>query len=231
MATAMLTVKDLHKAYGNKPALNGVSFTIHEGEFVALLGPNGAGKSTLMQLLTGLFSPDQGQIEVFGRSLRAQPSHALAGMGVVFQQMALDLDLTVKANLLFHTDLHGIARKIAIARIHEGLDRMQLTAVLNDQVRSLSGGTRRKIELIRALLHKPKVLLMDEATVGLDPPSRAQLLSTVRNLCTEQHVGALWTTHMTEEIKVADRVLSLVQGLIRFDGLPNDYQSPSPPVQ
>ena len=232
MTTAMLNVSALHKSYGSKPALKGVSFTVNEGEFVVLLGPNGAGKSTLMQVLTGLFSPDQGEVTIFGQSLRANPSSALALMGVVFQQTALDLDLSVKANLLFHTDLHGMARPLALERITQGLAGMALQDQLNQSVRGLSGGTRRKIELVRALLHHPSALLMDEATVGLDPPSRQQLLQTVRELCTQSGVGVLWTTHLTEEVKVADRVLRLEQGLLTFDGTPQAYlaaQAPESP--
>src|ERR1035437_5984028 len=120
----MLNVQRLRKSYGKKLALGGVTLHIRAGEMVALLGPNGAGKSTLLQLLTGLFSPDQGQIQIFGQDLAAHPSAALAGIGVVFQQSALDLDLTVKANLLFHTDLHGLARRDAAARISDGMATM-----------------------------------------------------------------------------------------------------------
>ena len=107
MTASVLTAQDLHKSYAGKSALQGVSLDLHAGEIVALLGPNGAGKSTLLQLLTGLFSPDQGRIHVLGHDMRTQASRALAGLGVVFQQSALDLDLSVQANLLFHTDLHG----------------------------------------------------------------------------------------------------------------------------
>jgi ABC-2 type transport system ATP-binding protein len=221
----MLIVRDLAKSYGAKPALNGVSFAIQPGEMVALLGPNGAGKSTLLQLLTGLFSPDRGSIQIFGQDLNANPSAALAGMGVVFQQSALDLDLSVNANLLFHTDLHGLPRRVARQRMAEGLAAMGLQGQAKDVVRSLSGGTRRKVELVRALLHQPRVLLMDEATVGLDPESRATMLAAVRRLATPQQVGVLWATHLIEEIKVTDRVLFLEQGLIRFDGTPDDYLS------
>lgn len=225
MLPSVLNVQGLRKSYGNKPALKGVSFGIMAGEMVALLGPNGAGKSTLLQLLTGLFSPDQGTIEVFGQDLRANPSQALAGMGVVFQQSALDLDLTVNANLLFHTDLHGLPRWVAQKRITDGLSAMGLQDKIREVVRSLSGGTRRKVELVRALLHQPRVLLMDEATVGLDPESRANMLARVRLLASQNKVGVLWATHMIEEIKVTDRVLFLEQGLVRFDGLPAHYLS------
>jgi len=223
MPHPMLKVQGLHKSYGSKPALKGVSFEIAEGELVVLLGPNGAGKSTLLQLLTGLFSPDAGQIVIFGQDLQAHPSRALAGIGVVFQQSALDLDLSVNANLFFHTDLHGLPRRIAQQRIATELAALGLQDKAGDVTRSLSGGTRRKLELIRALLHQPRVLLMDEATVGLDPDSRENILQTVRQLATQNRVGVLWATHLLEEIKVADRVVFLQQGLIRFDGTPQAY--------
>ncbi|MDB5780051.1 MAG: transporter ATP-binding protein [Polaromonas sp.] len=214
----LLQARDLRKSYAGKPALQGVSLQLFPGEMVALLGPNGSGKSTLMQLLTGLFSPDSGHIEVLGCNLRTHASRALAGLGVVFQQAALDLDLSVQANLLFHTDLHGLSRSLARGRIAEALAGMGLDGQAGAVVRSLSGGTRRKVELVRALLHRPRVLLMDEATVGLDPGSRQQLLGTVRKLVDESQVAVLWATHLMEEIDVADRLLFLQAGTVRFDG-------------
>jgi ABC-2 type transport system ATP-binding protein len=214
----VLSADDLHKAYNGKPALKGVSVSLRAGEMVALLGPNGAGKSTLLQLLTGLFTPDQGTIQVLGHDMRAHPARALSGLGVVFQQSALDMDLTVMANLLFHTDLHGIPRKTARERIDTQLAAIGLQDQAKAVVRSLSGGTRRKVELVRALLHQPRVLLMDEATVGLDPASRQQLLDSVRGLCRDQGLAVLWATHLIEEVKTADRLLLLHQGTVRFDG-------------
>lgn len=216
--TALLQANNLHKAYNGKPALKGVSLSLQAGEMCALLGPNGAGKSTLLQLLTGLFSPDQGQITVLGHDMQTQPARALAGLGVVFQQSALDMDLPVLSNLLFHTDLHGIPRAVARTRIDEGLQRMGIADQARAVVRSLSGGTRRKVELVRALLHQPQVLLMDEATVGLDPASRQQLLATVRQLCQERGMAVLWATHLIEEAQTADRLVLLYQGSTRFDG-------------
>ena len=214
----LLQARDLHKSYAGKPALQGVSLQLFPGEMVALLGPNGSGKSTLMQLLTGLFSPDSGHIEVLGFNMRTHASRALAGLGVVFQQTALDLDLSVQANLLFHTDLHGIPRQTARERIAAQLAAIGLQDQTKAVVRSLSGGTRRKVELVRALLHRPRLLLMDEATVGLDPASRQQLLDTVRGLCRDQGLAVLWATHLIEEVKTADRLLLLHQGTVRFDG-------------
>lgn len=218
MNTPLLQAEGLHKAYAGKPALKGVGVSLQAGEMLALLGPNGAGKSTLLQLLTGLFTPDQGRIEVLGHDMRRHPSRALAGLGVVFQQSALDLDLSVMANLLFHTDLHGLPRALARERIATHLDSMGLGEQARAVVRSLSGGTRRKVELVRALLHEPRVLLMDEATVGLDPASRQQLLDTVRGLCRARGMGVLWATHLIEEVHGADRLMLLHQGTVRFEG-------------
>lgn len=214
----VLWANNLHKAYNGKPALKGVSVALRAGEMLALLGPNGAGKSTLLQLLTGLFTPEQGKIEVLGHDMRAHPARALAGLGVVFQQSALDIDLSVMANLLFHTDLHGLPRTVARERIARQLSAVGLQAEARTTVRSLSGGTRRKVELVRALLHAPQVLLMDEATVGLDPSSRQQLLDTVRGLCRDQGLAVLWATHLIEETHIADRLMLLHQGAVRFEG-------------
>jgi ABC-2 type transport system ATP-binding protein len=216
--TLPLQATHLSKAYQGHPALRDVSLTLLPGERVALLGPNGAGKSTLMQLLTGLFVPDSGEIHILGHDLRTAAPQALAHLGVVFQQPALDLDLSVQANLRFHTDLHGLPRALADERIVEGLDKLGLLDTLQKPCRTLSGGNRRKIELVRALLHRPAVLLMDEATVGLDPASRVQLLQAVENLQRDHGVATLWATHLAEEVERADRVLVLHKGVMRHEG-------------
>ncbi|MGV0959211.1 MAG: ATP-binding cassette domain-containing protein [Limnohabitans sp.] len=216
--TLPLQALHLNKAYQGHPALRDVSLTLLPGERVALLGPNGAGKSTLMQLLTGLFVPDSGSIHILGHDLRTAAPKALAHLGVVFQQPALDLDLSVQANLRFHTDLHGLPRALADERIAQGLDKLGLADTLQQACRTLSGGNRRKIELVRALLHRPAVLLMDEATVGLDPASRVQLLQAVENLQRDHGVATLWATHLAEEVERADRVLVLHKGVMRHEG-------------
>lgn len=217
-ATLPLSATRLSKSYGAHRALQEVSLQLHPGERVALLGPNGAGKSTLLQLLTGLFVPDSGDIVIQGHSLRTQAPQALAHLGVVFQQPALDLDLSVRANLRFHADLHGLPRRQADARIEQDLDRMGLADNLDKPCRTLSGGNRRKIELARALLHRPAVLLMDEATVGLDPASRVQLLQVVEDLQRERGVATLWATHLVEEVEHAQRVVVLHKGQLRHEG-------------
>lgn len=227
MSAPLLQAQGLKKRYGTRPALKGVDLTLRAGELVALLGPNGAGKSTLLQLLTGLFTPDEGRIEVLGHDMARHPSRALAGLGVVFQQSALDLDLSVRANLHFHTDLHGLPRAQAKPRIDEGLERLGLGAQAGAPVRSLSGGNRRKVELLRALLHRPRVLLMDEATVGLDPASREQLMATVLALCADQGMAVLWATHLIEEARQAQRLVLLHQGAVRFDGSTAEFTAAS----
>lgn len=222
----LLTAKGLYKTYsGGKFALRGVDLVLRAGEWLALLGPNGAGKTTLLQLLSGLFTPDRGIITVLGHDMRLRPSRALAGMGAVFQESALDLDLSVMSNLLFHTDLHGIPRAIARRRIDEKLAEFGLQKQLNSIVRNLSGGTRRKVELMRALLHCPRILLMDEATVGLDMVSREQMLKTIPRLCREEGIAVLWATHLIEEVRSASRVLLLHHGAVRFDGPSSEFMT------
>ncbi len=216
----VLRVSKVSKSYGTRKALDNVDLKLCRGEFVALLGPNGAGKTTLFQLLTGLFVPDEGEIVVQGHDIRRSPVRALGAIGVVFQQPTLDLDLTVRANLRFHCRLHGLSGAYAAARIEQELQRLELTDRADERVRSLSGGSRRRVELARALLHQPRVLLMDEATVGLDPASRASLLEYVLELCAHRGASVLWATHLVDEAERAHRVLVLHNGHMLAAGAP-----------
>ncbi len=216
----LLAATDVRKSYGPRPALAGVDLTVRRGEFVALLGPNGAGKSTLFQLLSGLFVADAGRIEVLGHDIGRAPVPALAGLGIVFQQPTLDLDLSVEANLRFHGRLHGLGGRRLRARIAEELARQGLAERAQEPARALSGGNRRKVELARALLHGPVLLLMDEATVGLDPASRRQLLDQVLALRRARGVGVLWATHLVDEAEAADRAVVLHRGRVLAEGTP-----------
>ena len=216
----MLKVLRLTQRYASRVALNALSVSLACGSFVALLGPNGAGKSTLFQVLTGLFAADAGEIEVAGVSLRAHPRQALAQIGVVFQQSSLDLDLSVARNLQFQADLHGLPRALAAERIAADSERFGLRADLGRPVRELSGGNRRKVELVRALLHRPGLLLMDEPTVGLDPRSRRVLVDGVRAEVRQRGATVLWATHLVDEAEEADRVLVLHRGELLADGPP-----------
>ena len=222
----LLSVRGVSKSYGARPALKGVDLEVRAGEFVALLGPNGAGKSTLFQLLTGLFNADAGEVRVCGQDMRVAPVRALGRIGVVFQQMTLDMDLSVEANLVFHARLHGIGGAQAKARIADALARLGLAERRGDRVRELSGGNRRKVELVRALVHQPSVLLMDEATVGLDPASRRHLLDEVLAL-RASGVGVLWASHLVDEAEGADRVLVLHKGKLLAQGTPAELVAAS----
>ena len=216
----VLNATGVVKSYGARKALDAVDITIQPGEFVVLLGPNGAGKTTLFQLLTGLFTPDAGEIYIGGIDIRNNPVPALAGIGVVFQQPTLDLDLSVTDNLRFHASLHGLNRTEARLRIDEELGKLKLTDRFNDRARTLSGGQRRRIELARALLHRPQFLIMDEPTVGLDPSSRRDLLSYVLQLKRERQMAILWASHLVDEAEQADRVIILHKGQILTAGEP-----------
>ncbi len=216
----MLSLQALTKRYGERTALDSLSLELPAGQTVALLGPNGAGKSTLFQVLTGLFVADAGEVSVAGHSLRHDAVAALACIGVVFQQMSLDLDLSVERNLRFHADLHGMKRATATERIHTGCAALGLGADLARPVRELSGGNRRKVELVRALLHQPAVVLMDEPTVGLDPKSRRDLLAAIQADVAQRRSTVLWATHLVEEAEAADRVLVLHKGRLLADGTP-----------
>jgi ABC-2 type transport system ATP-binding protein len=218
--SAALRVAGVAKFYGDKAALKGVSFELKRGEYVALLGPNGAGKSTLFQVLTGLFGTDEGDVTVGDVALRRSPAAALRQIGVVFQQTSLDLDLSVRSNLQFHCALHGLPGALARQRIAQTAEQLGIAGELERPARELSGGTRRKVELARALLHRPALLLMDEPTVGLDPKSRRELLQSIRDDVRERGSAVLWATHLVEEAEGADRVLVLHRGRLLADAAP-----------
>ena len=215
-----LLLDNVVKTYGAIRAVDGVGFAASAGEFIALLGPNGAGKSTLFQLLSGLFVPNSGRIEIMGHDMLHDPVPALAMLGIVFQQPTLDLELTVTGNLLFHAGLHGIPRAVAKSRIDKELARSGLAERAHDKAARLSGGNRRRLELARAFLHEPRVLLMDEPTVGLDPASRSELLKLMLSLRVERSVAVLWATHLCDEVPNADRVIVLHNGKILADTTP-----------
>ena len=220
LVSPLVELQALTKRYGSRVALDDLTLELGARSFVVLLGPNGAGKSTLFQLLTGLFVADAGDASIAGHSIRHDAVAALRHLGVVFQQSALDLDLSVDRNLRFHADLHGLPRALATERIATGCLTLGIEAERTRLVRELSGGTRRKVELVRALLHRPAVLLMDEASVGLDPRSRRDLLLALRADVAARGSCVLWATHLVDEALDADRVLVLHQGRVIADGTP-----------
>jgi ABC-2 type transport system ATP-binding protein len=215
---AALAIEGVSHSYGARRALDDVSFTIAPASFTALLGLNGAGKSTLFSVVTRLFGIQAGRISIFGHDIRLAPGEALRLLGVVFQPRTLDLDLSATQNLLYHAALHGIDRREARLRAGEVLARIGLADRAGSKVRDLSGGQMRRLEIARALLHHPRLLLLDEATVGLDVKARADILHHVRRLVTEQGIGVLWATHLFDEIVPSDNVVILHQGRILAQG-------------
>ncbi len=221
--TEGLRVRDVSFRYGAKVALDGVSLAVQPGTFCALLGPNGAGKSTLVSLLTRLLVAPSGEIRIAGHDLATEPRRAMAELGVVFQQPTLDLDLTVRQNLVYFAALHDLPRSEVPGRIDTALDRLGMRERADEKVRSLNGGHRRRMELARALLHEPQVLLLDEPTVGLDAAARRAITDHVHDLA-DQGYCILWTTHLTDEVRDDDALLVLHKGRILADGRAGDIR-------
>lgn len=216
--TPALAVEHLSYAYGSRQALDDVSFEVQAGQCSILLGPNGAGKSTLFALITHLYDTRQGTIAIHGHDLRRRTRKALALLGVVFQQPTLDLDLSVMQNLRYHAALHGLDRRTARLRIARELERLAMYERRYERVRQLNGGHRRRVEIARALLHEPRVLLLDEPTVGLDVPSRGAIVEYVHGLAREEGLAVLWATHLIDEVFPEDRLLVLHRGVLKADG-------------
>ena len=217
-----LSIAGLSHSYGARRALVDVSFAVTPASFTALLGLNGAGKSTLFSLVTRLFGIQAGRVSIFGHDINRESGEALRLLGVVFQPRTLDLDLSVKQNLLYHAALHGIGRRDASKRSEMLLARIGLVERAASKVRDLSGGQMRRLEIARALLHRPRLLLLDEPTVGLDVKARADIISHVRQLVTEQGIGVLWATHLFDEIATSDNLVILHQGRMLANGNVSD---------
>lgn len=213
-----LEVDGVDFAYGSRVVLDGVSIRVPAGAFCVLLGVNGAGKTTLFSLITRLFLCRRGSIRILGKNLDNDGPRALAQLGVVFQQPTLDLDLSLRQNLDYFCSLQGIEPGKAEPRIEQVLARIGLADRARDKARQLSGGQRRRLELGRAMLHDPRLLLADEPTVGLDIHSRQQILQQVRESCREQGVGVLWATHLVDEVEPDDLVVVLHRGRVLRHG-------------
>jgi ABC-2 type transport system ATP-binding protein len=220
LVTPVLRVEALVKRFGQRVALDGISLAVAPGEFVGLLGPNGAGKTTLASIVAGLLAADSGTVELFGTTLAADRRGVLARLGVVFQSRSLDLEMSVMANLRFHAALFGMGRRAAGARIAELAELLEIGPLLGRPVRTLSGGNHRRIEIARALLNRPRLVLMDEATAGLDPAARPAVVAHARELCRRESTAILWTSHLLDEVEAADRIIILDRGQVRANGTP-----------
>ncbi|MGV8025381.1 MAG: ABC transporter ATP-binding protein [Anaerolineaceae bacterium] len=213
-----IEAKGLKKFYKDVKAVNGVDFTIQTGEIFSLLGPNGAGKTTIINLLTGLFPPNAGDALIFGYSIKKEPLKAKALMGVVPQEIALYEDLSARENLMFWGKLYGLRGKQLQSRVDEVLDLIGLRDRQRQRISKYSGGMKRRVNIGIALLHLPKLVVMDEPTVGIDPQSRRHILDNVLDL-NKQGMTVLYTTHYMEEAQeLSDHIAIMDQGKIVASG-------------
>tara|TARA_B100000949_G_C14134991_1_gene388243 strand:- start:2 stop:730 length:729 start_codon:yes stop_codon:yes gene_type:complete len=214
MNSSALTIETLNHNFGHLRALDNVKLTLKEGDYSILLGLNGAGKTTLFSLITRLYDNQTGLIDIFSHNVKKNPTKALANIGVVFQQPTVDLDLTVEQNLQYHASLHGMRRKLALDNALIELKRQKMENILKKKVRELSGGQRRRIEIVRALMHNPKLLLLDEPTVGVDIESRKLIVKHVKSLCKEKKLAVLWATHLIDEVDIEGNLIIMHKGKI-----------------
>ena len=196
--SAILQVQNLVKNYGDFKAVKGVSFDIEEGEIFSLLGPNGAGKTTTISMLSTLYAPSSGDATIGGHSITKNPMGVRGIIGVVPQDLALYEDLTARENLIFWGQMYNLSGKSLTTRVDEVLEQIGLTDKAKDRVKTYSGGMKRRVNIGVGLLHKPRLLFMDEPTVGIDPQSRRAILDTVKDL-NKQGMTLLYTTHYMEE--------------------------------
>jgi len=204
--TAILQVQNLVKKYGDFTAVKGISFDLKEGEIFSLLGPNGAGKTTTISMLSTLYAPTAGDATIGGHSITKNPMAVKRVIGVVPQELALYEDLTARENLIFWGQMYGLGGKPLATRVDEVLEQIGLTDKAKNRVKTYSGGMKRRVNIGVGLLHKPRLLFMDEPTVGIDPQSRRAILDTVKDL-NKQGMTLLYTTHYMEEAEeLSDRV-------------------------
>jgi len=235
MQTA-IEVKDLVKTYtgAKTPAVNGVNFTVKSGEFFSLLGPNGAGKTTTISILTTLLSKTSGTVKVAGFDTTSQSNQVRANVGIIFQKPSLDQNLTAEENVRFHVALYGLfSYRPSFALMPEKYQQTikELADVLglsvNDlsqPVKNLSGGMKRKLEIIRSLMHKPKILFLDEPTSGLDPLSRKTLWEYLNKIRREDKITIFLTTHYLEEAEGSDDVCIINNGVVVAHGSPSEIK-------
>ncbi|HEY9059011.1 MAG TPA: ABC transporter ATP-binding protein [Pseudobacteroides sp.] len=214
----LIEVRDLYKAYGSLKAVDGVSFNVNAGEVFGLLGPNGAGKSTLISMVTTLARQDKGEIYIEGNDINKKSKEAKRSIGLVPQEIALYPTLTARENLMFWGRMYGLGGKSLGERVNEALEIAGLTDRQKDRIDSYSGGMKRRINIAAALLHKPKVLVMDEPTVGIDPQSRNHILETVLKL-NKEGMTIIYTSHYMEEVEfLCTRIAIMDHGKIIASG-------------
>ena len=221
---AVIRVEGLTKKYGPVTAVDGVSFEVDEKAIFGFLGPNGAGKTTTINILCTLLNPTSGRALVNGYDCKTQPRMVRSSIGIVFQDTTLDKDLTAYENLVFHAYIYGVRRPEIRPRVDEALRFMGLWDRRDDLVKRFSGGMKRRLEVARGLIHRPKVLFLDEPTLGLDPQSRSHLWEAVALLPREHGVTVFMTTHYMEEAEVCDKLAIIDGGRIIASGSPEELK-------
>ena len=217
MESSALSITKLNHNFGDIKVLNNINLALKKGDYSILLGLNGAGKTTLFSLITRLYDNQTGSIDIFSKNIKNNPTQALANIGVVFQQPTVDLDLTVEQNLQYHASLHGMTKNLALNNAISELKRQNMENILKKKVRELSGGQRRRVEIVRALMHNPKLLLLDEPTKGMDPNSKVSVWNVLDKI--QKHKTIIFTTQdFTEAERYADRIAILHDGNIKMDG-------------
>ena len=222
---SIIKIEGLKKSFGEVRAVDGISFEVREGELFAFLGVNGAGKSTTINIMCGQLAKDSGTVEIDGHSLDTDHASIKGSLGVVFQSSVLDKSLSVRANLESRAALYGIHGKDFDARLTSLADMLDFSDLLKRTVGKLSGGQRRRIDVARALLHKPRILVLDEPTTGLDPQTRALLWSVIERLRKDEGMTVFLTTHYMEEAAEADYVVILDSGRISAQGTPIELKN------
>lgn len=213
-----IEISEISQNFGQKRVLDQITLSIKKCTFCALLGPNGAGKSTLFSALTRLLIPAQGAIKIHGNDIHKSPRPALSNIGVVFQQQTMDLDLTVFQNLRYFGKLQGMSGRDLNQRIDQVLTLLNMAERSHEVVRTLNGGHRRRAEIARSLIHDPKVLLLDEATVGLDPETRKSITDDMHKIAQTEGKTILWATHLCDEVGDDDQLVILHNGKILRNG-------------
>jgi len=216
----VIKIENLTKNFGDVRAVDGLNFTVKKGEFFAFLGVNGAGKSTTISIICGQLKMDGGTVEVNGRDISADNGDIKRSLGVVFQNSALDKSLSVSDNLKFRAALYGITGKNYLRRLEELCSLLDLKPLLNRQLSKLSGGQKRRVDIARALLHDPDILILDEPTTGLDPQTRRTIWNVIDGLRKKSGLTVLLTTHYMEEAADADYVLIIDGGKAVAEGTP-----------
>lgn len=215
MHKPIIEIKNLVKKYGSLTAVDDISFSVNKGEIFAFLGPNGAGKSTTIKMMTTLLTPSDGEIFLDGHNVAENPNETRKSFGIVFQDPSLDNELTAYENMQFHAILYGLKKSEYQPRIKELLTLVELEERKNSFVKTFSGGMKRRLEIARGLLHHPKVLFLDEPTIGLDPQTRNHIWNYIVNLNKQHQVTIFFTTHQMEEVeRIAERVAIIDHGKI-----------------